>query len=75
MNSEIISEATAQMANLPYNLQERALNFIKGLTLPDKSGIPGRNLLKYAGFIPSDDLNIMSNVIEKDCRKIDANEW
>lgn len=75
MNSEIISEAAARMAKLPYNLQERALNFIKRLTLPDKSGVPGRNLLKYAGFIPPDDLNIMSDVIENDCRKIDANEW
>ncbi|RLC14176.1 MAG: hypothetical protein DRI57_14885 [Deltaproteobacteria bacterium] len=76
MNSEIIiSEATAQMANLPYNLQEKVLNFIKGLTLPGKSGVPGRNLLKYRGLIPLDDLNIMSDVIENDCRRIDANEW
>jgi len=75
MNSEIISEAAAQMAKLPYNLQERALNFIKGLTLPVKSGVPGRSLLKYAGSIPPDDLNIMSDVIENDCRKINANEW
>jgi len=51
------------------------LNFIKGLTLPVKSGVPGRSLLKYAGSIPPDDLNIMSDVIENDCRKIDANEW
>lgn len=75
MNNEIISEAAAQMAKLPYKLQERALNFIKELTLPVKSGVPGRNLLKYAGSIPSDDLNIMSDVIKNDCRKIDANEW
>ncbi len=75
MHSEIISEAAAQMTKLPYNLQERALNFIKGLALPDKSGVPGKNLLKYVGLIPIDDLNIMSDSIENDCRKIDANEW
>ena len=75
MNSEIISEATVQMAKLPYNLQERALNFIKGLTLPDRKGSSNRNLLKYAGSITSEDLNIMSDVIENDCGKIDANEW
>ncbi len=75
MNSEIISEAAAQMAILPYNLQEKALKFIQELTFPEKSGVPGRNLLKYAGFIPLDDLKIMSDVIENDCRKVDVNEW
>ncbi len=75
MNSEMISEAAAQMAILPYNLQKRALKFIQELALPQKSGVPGKNLLKYAGFIPPDDLRIMSDVIENDCRKIDINEW
>ncbi len=75
MNVNIVSEAAEQMANLPYGLQERALKFIRELTLPEKSGIPGRRLLKYAGFIPSDDLRIMSEVIENDCGRIDSNEW
>ncbi len=75
MNSEIISEAAEQMANLPYNLQEKALDFIKRLTLPDKSGVSGRNLLKYAGLIPLDDLNVMKDVIDNDCRKVDTDEW
>ncbi len=75
MNSEIISEATEQMAKLPYNLQERALKFIEELTLFGKSGASGRSLLKYTGFISPDDLKIMNDVIKNDCRKIDANEW
>ncbi len=75
MNNEIISEAAEQMANLPYNLQERALKFIKELTSAKKSGVPGRSLLKYAGLIPPDDLKIMRGAIENDCRKIDINEW
>ncbi len=75
MNSEIISEAAAQMAILLYNLQEMALKFIRELAFPEKSGMPGRNLLKYAGFIPPDDLRIMSDAIENDCRKVDVNEW
>ena len=75
MNSAIIPEAAEQMANLPYNLQKRVLKFIKQLTLFETSGVSGRSLLKYAGFISQDDLKIMSNVIENDCRKIDTNEW
>lgn len=75
MNVNIVSEAAEQMADLPYILQEKVLKFIKELALSEKSGVPGRSLLKYAGFIPPDDLRIMSEVIENDCRKIDADEW
>ncbi len=73
MNSEIVSEAAAQMAILPYNLHVRVLTFKNYLC--KKNGVSGKNLLKYAGFIPLDDLRIMSDVIENDCRKIDINEW
>ena len=75
MNSTIIPKAAKQMANLPYNLQEMVLKFIERLTLFGKSGVSGSSLLKYAGFISPDDLKIMSDVIENDCRKIDTNEW
>jgi len=74
MNVNIVSEAAEQMAYLPYILQEKVLKFIKELALSEKRGVPGRSLLKYAGFIPQDDLRIMSEVIEHDCRKIDADE-
>nr|VFK01370.1 MAG: hypothetical protein BECKLFY1418A_GA0070994_11442 [Candidatus Kentron sp. LFY] len=75
MNVDIVSEATEQMASLPYEQQERALEFIKGLTLSEKSGATGGRLLKYAGFISPDDLKAMSEAIENDCGKTDANEW
>ena len=51
------------------------MKFIKKLTSIEKNGVSGKNLLKYAGFISPDDLKIVSNVIENDCRKIDVNEW
>lgn len=75
MNANIVSEAAEHIAVLPYGLQEKALKFIKELTLSEKRGIPGRRLLKYAGFIPRDDLRIMSEVIENECGRIDTNEW
>ncbi len=75
MQNEIISEVAERMESLPYNLQERALQFIRKLNLSEKSGVHGRSLLKYAGSIPLDDLKIMSEAIENDCRKIDINEW
>ena len=79
MHNELVLEATRQITILPYSFQERALQFIKELSkefaMPDKTGISGSTLLKYAGFIASDDLQIMSEVIENDCNRIDTDEW
>nr|VFK12987.1 MAG: hypothetical protein BECKLPF1236A_GA0070988_1008013 [Candidatus Kentron sp. LPFa]VFK16007.1 MAG: hypothetical protein BECKLPF1236B_GA0070989_108716 [Candidatus Kentron sp. LPFa]VFK29050.1 MAG: hypothetical protein BECKLPF1236C_GA0070990_1007914 [Candidatus Kentron sp. LPFa] len=75
MNLNTASEAVRQMATLPYEQQERTLEFMKGLTLSGKSGVPGEKLLKYAGFIPADDLKTMSQAIESDCGKTEPNEW
>ncbi len=74
MHTEIISEVAERMESLPYNLQERALQFIRKLNLSEKNGVHGKSLLKYAGSIPLDDLKIMSEAIENDCRKIDIVE-
>nr|VFJ44612.1 MAG: hypothetical protein BECKFW1821A_GA0114235_100745 [Candidatus Kentron sp. FW]VFJ54261.1 MAG: hypothetical protein BECKFW1821B_GA0114236_101741 [Candidatus Kentron sp. FW] len=75
MNSEIVSQAAEQMAMLPYRLQEKALKFITELNLYEQYGVSGQKLLKYAGFIPPDDLKIMRDVVENDCKKIDIDEW
>ncbi len=40
-------------------------------TLPQ--GVPGVELLKFAGLIESDELQLMSKAIETDCRKVDLN--
>ena len=79
MHSEIVLEAIRQITILPYSFQKRALQSIqelsKELALSTKTGVPGSTLLKYAGFIAPDDLQIMSEVIENDCNRVDADEW
>jgi len=79
MYNEIVLEATKQITILPYSFQERALQFIKELSkefaLPNNTGISGDSLLKYAGFIAPDDLQIMSEAIENNCSGIDTDEW
>ena len=79
MQNAIVLEATRQITILPYSFQERALQFIEELSkefsMPTKTGVSGSGLLKYAGFIAPDDLQIMSKVIEDDCNRIDTDEW
>jgi hypothetical protein len=32
-------------------------------------------MLHFAGFIPVEDLQLMSQVIKQDCEQIDVDEW
>lgn len=52
------------MAQQPYRMQERKPRCINELTAAGKHGVAGKSLLKYAGYIPPDDLKAMSKVIE-----------
>jgi hypothetical protein len=62
----------AQMDKLPYDLQLRVLDFVKSL-MP--KGVAGKSLLRFEGAIPDDDLRLMSQAIEENCERVDANEW
>ena len=39
------------------------------------TGEPGSNLIKSVGLIPSDDLHLMKAAINRDCDRIDLDEW
>jgi hypothetical protein len=75
MSNAVIAEVVQQMENLPTNLQQQVLDFIKKLTVSTQHGIPGKRLLQFAGIIPSDDLKLMSQAIEQDCEQVDLHEW
>ena len=62
----------AQMDKLPYDLQLRVLDFVKSL-IP--KGVNGKSLLQFEGAISGDDLRLMSQAIEENCERVDANEW
>jgi len=38
-------------------------------------GIPGNQLLEFAGLIEESDLALMSEAIETSCRQVDEHEW
>ncbi|MDJ1181628.1 hypothetical protein [Roseofilum casamattae] len=43
--------------------------------IKERSGTPGRELLRFAGSIPTEDLKIMADAIQEDCSRIDIDEW
>jgi hypothetical protein len=75
MDNNIIPEVIETMSCLPRKLQEQALDYIRELKTNHETGISGKKLLRFAGSIPNEDLKMMSEAIEKDCGRVDLNEW
>ena len=74
MSNTIITEVVQQMENLPSNLQQQVLEFTKRLRVSVQRGVPGKKLLRFAGVIPLDDLQLMSQAIENGCEQVALNE-
>ena len=75
MNTPIIDKVIEQLKALPHELQWRVLEFTRALTLSTPRGVPGRQLLRFAGTVSSDDAQLMREAIEQGCVQIDTNEW
>lgn len=75
MTLSVIDQVVEQLSAMPQPLQQQVLQFARGLTLPEKKGTPGQQLLQFAGSIPSDDLSLIQEAIEEGCEKVDVNEW
>jgi hypothetical protein len=51
---------------------------VDGASLPPESvarGVDGRQLLRFAGAIPPEDLALMERAIEEGCERIDGDDW
>ncbi|WP_009634276.1 hypothetical protein [Synechocystis sp. PCC 7509] len=76
MNSSIIDEVFERLKVMPQSLQQQVLEFTKALTdSTTVKGVPGSQLLRFAGTIPLDELNLMNEAINQDCEQVDGNEW
>jgi len=72
LDASIKDNLIAHIENLPPDLQRRVLDFAKSLR---PKGVEGKALLRFEGTIPTDDLQLISKVIEESCGKVDISEW
>lgn len=75
MNIAIIDEVVEQLKVMPQHLQWQVLEFVRSLVKAEVRGTPGQQLLRFAGSIPSDNLQLIREAIEQDCEQIDVDEW
>jgi len=75
MASAVTQQIISQLDKLPLELQRRVLDFIQALILSLPKGVPGKQLLRFAGTIGPDDIQAMKQAIEAGCEKVDMDEW
>ena len=68
-------ELLEQLGKLGPTEQKKLLQFACSLSKSSEAGIPGKNLLGFAGLIAMDDLHEISGIIEEDCEKVNPDEW
>ncbi len=75
MNTPVIEKVVEQLKDLPYELQWRVLEFTRALAFSTPRGVPGKQLLRFAGAIPVSEVELMRQAIEQGCEQVDVNEW
>lgn len=75
MDSAIIERVVERMEILPSDLQQLVWEFVQTLHASRQRGLPGRQLLQFAGAMTNDELGRMQQAIVAGCAQVDLNEW
>ncbi len=74
-HSSIKKEIVEQLDHLPPELQRRVLDFTRALTLSSPKGVPGKQLLRFAGILETEDAQAMVRAIEAGCERMSEDKW
>ncbi|MEH1910235.1 MAG: hypothetical protein V7L05_28425 [Nostoc sp.] len=74
MDTSILDQVIEQLKVMPQDLQSQVLEFARALAGSTIQGVPGQQLLRFAGSIPTDDIQLIREAIEQDCEQVDTNE-
>ena len=75
MSKNVTGAILEQVRALLPEEQQRVLEFARALATSRPRGVAGKDLLRFAGTIPKDDLKMMCVAIEEGCEQVNANEW
>ena len=67
MKGSVAQEIIKQVKVLPDDLQRQVLTYLSTLNASGKRGVPGSQLLRFAGVIPPRGLKRMSRAIDAEC--------
>jgi hypothetical protein len=64
MNNSVATAVAEQVSTLPEALQQEVLEFVLALKSSERRGVHGKELLRFAGTISHDDLQLMRQATE-----------
>jgi hypothetical protein len=73
-NLKIKEALLARLEELPEERQREVLNFARSRP-PSPRGVPGRELLRFAGTLDEASAREMTDAIEQGCERVDLDEW
>ena len=75
INTMVEKQLCEQLGRLPIEQQRQVLEFARALVKSKVHGVPGRDLLRFAGTIDSEDLITIEQTINEGCEKVNPDEW
>lgn len=75
MDTPILNRLIEELKAMPEDLQYRVLEFAQTLVGSQIHGVPGKQLLNFAGTISPNDIQLMHEAIEQGCEQVDIDEW
>ena len=75
LDPSLEKEILNQLDKLALEQQQQVLHFARALATLKPLGVPGKELLRFAGMIELDDLHTIAQAIEEGCEKVNLNEW
>lgn len=75
INPLIEKEIQTQLEKLSLQEQIQVLNFAKTLAGTMPVGVPGKELLQFAGILSHEEAKEMLEAIEEGCGQVDLDEW
>ena len=74
ISATIEQELHKELDQLPADKQQKVLEYARSLSGRPR-GVPGKELLRFAGAISPEDLAEMSRAIEEGCEQVEPDGW
>ena len=75
INITVEKDLREQLRNLPIDQQRQVLEFARALVKARVHGVPGKDLMRFAGTINPEDLITIEQTINEGCEKVNPDEW
>ncbi len=75
MSDSLVRDLIKHLETLSPQLQAQVMDYVRTLDAERARGVPGKDLVRFAGTISKQELAAMSRAIEQGCEQVDLDQW